>query len=161
MCPVNQHSALLPRRDWQALNVLVIASSSDAHEIEEMLKGAVIAEAERFEQRDRFAVHCVADLDEAVRALASWSFDVVLLDRDQPDAQGSDTVQWCAGFSELLPVILLCETADGAISQDAIAAGIQACLHRDGFDLSELPQIVLRSIDNHALIAMSEAVVIH
>ena len=161
MCPVSYDNALLPRRDSQALNILVAASTADAREIENVLKGAVIAEAERFERRDRFACVRVERLEDARRQLGTWCFDVVLIDRELPGSFDADTLQWCESFAEELPALLLCETADAALIRAALSAGIQACLHKDSLELAELPSIVLRSIDNHALIALSEALVVH
>ncbi len=161
MYSTNHGNALLPRPDSGGLNILLVAPRASARAIEEVLKGAVILEAERFDDRDHFNSVCVERLEGAQRELARRSYDVILVDMNQADAAKHDILQWAAGFAAELPVLLLSQTADATLSQLAISAGIQACLHRDGLDLQQLPEIVLRSIDNHALIAFSEAAVVH
>ncbi len=73
-------------------------------------------------------------LAAGLKLLAEQEFDVVLLDRSLPDAQGFDGLHNIQSFSPKAPVVFLTGHRDEATAQAAIEQGAQDYLFKDTID---------------------------
>lgn len=87
-------------------------------------------------------IHHVRRLDEAVDALQTQEFSIVLLDLSLPDGLGLETLKEVTGAAPQAPVVVLTGMDEERVALEALQAGAQDFLTKGGID----DQHLLRSI---------------
>lgn len=113
---------------WGSNVLLVEDNPGDAKLVERMLGRA----------QDAYHVHHVRRLDEAVDALQTQDFSLVLLDLSLPDGGGLETVREVNGAAPSAPIVVLSGLADQTVALEALQAGAQDFLTKGGVGESEL-----------------------
>jgi signal transduction histidine kinase/DNA-binding NarL/FixJ family response regulator len=106
--------------------LLVEDSESDAMLLEHTLAEVSV---------ESFQVAHVERMSEAVRRLASESFDAILLDLSLPDSRGVETVRQADAAAPHLPIVVLTGLDDEEMGMEAVRQGAQDYLvkgHGDG-----------------------------
>jgi PleD family two-component response regulator len=98
----------------------------------------------------------VARLSDALRALETHSFDVVLLDLGLPDSRGLATFSMLRSRFRLVPVVVLSGLADDATMFDAVRLGAQDYLYKGDFDAALLVRVMRHAIERHRLVMQLE-----
>ncbi|MEA3194625.1 MAG: hypothetical protein QOD26_2958, partial [Betaproteobacteria bacterium] len=89
----------------------------------------------------RPALTTAATLQQALQALASGTFDLILADLGLPDSSGLETLQRIAAATER-PVIILTANEEPGIREAALGAGAYEFLHKNDFDAPVLARLV-------------------
>lgn len=74
---------------------------------------------------ERFSWSCVQRMDEAIAQLERECFDVILLDLTLPDSRGMESIESLARHAPKLPIVVLTNTDDAALSLAAVRHGAQ------------------------------------
>lgn len=109
---------------WGSTILLVEDNPGDAKLVERMLRRAP----------DDFHVHHVRRLDEAIDALTSQEFSVVLLDLSLPDGLGLENVSEITEADPRAPIVVLTGLEDQAVALEALKAGAQDFLTKGLID---------------------------
>ncbi len=97
-----------------------------------------------------------ARLDDALAALESRPFDVVLLDLGLPDSVGLSTFSVLHARFRLAPVVVLSALADDATMFDAVRLGAQDYLIKGEFDAALLVRVMRHAIERQRLVIQLE-----
>ncbi len=97
-----------------------------------------------------------ARLADAIRALESRAFDVVLLDLGLPDSVGLPTFSVLHSRFRLVPVVILSALADDTTMFDAVRLGAQDYLTKGAFDAVLLVRVMRHAIERHRLVVQLE-----
>jgi two-component system cell cycle response regulator len=112
-------------KNIQAIRVLLVEDEpGDAHLVILVLR----------DQEGRFRVSHVTCLEQALARLASYSFDVVLLDLSLPYSHGFATITTVRAAAPALPLIVLTGLNDNRIAVAAVEAGAQDFLVKGEFE---------------------------
>lgn len=103
-----------------------------------------------------FEITAVPRLADALRALESRSFDVVLLDLGLPDSRGLETFSVLHSRFRLVPIVVLSAVSDDATMFDAMRLGAQDYLYKGDFDAALLVRVVRHAIERHRLVVQLE-----
>lgn len=109
---------------WGSNVLLVEDNPGDARLVEHMLGDA----------RDAFHVHHVRRLEEAMDALQTQEFSLVLLDLSLPDGLGLETVKEVLGAAPSAPIVVLTGHSDQSLALEALQAGAQDYLTKGAVD---------------------------
>ncbi|HEX7153618.1 MAG TPA: PAS domain S-box protein [Thermoanaerobaculia bacterium] len=126
--------APFPRSD--DVHVLVVEDNEvDARIVETVLRHA------------SFAVRRAGRLSEALTALRSGDFDVVLCDLGLPDSDGLATVQTLMREAPAIPLVVMTGRNDESIALRAVAAGAQDYLVKGSTDASVLARSIRYAVE--------------
>lgn len=108
------------------LNILLVEDNpGDALLIKEALRHS-LPDAHHIEHANR--------LEAALTILGYKDFDVALLDRSLPDAEGFDGLHNLQAMAPHLPVVYLTANQDEDVAMDSIKQGAQDYLHKNNMD---------------------------
>ena len=94
------------------MNILLIEDNlAEARLLQEVLKGAIVS---------RFNLAHVKRLGEAIAALKTETFDVVLLDLTLPDSEGLASLDSLIQHAPSLPVVVLTNTNDDELAIESV-----------------------------------------
>jgi diguanylate cyclase (GGDEF)-like protein len=93
----------------------------------------------------------VMRLDEALSAIASRDFDVVLLDLSLPDCQGLDTVRQISEVAAPMPIVVMGGYNAEDIAIGALKEGAQDYLEKNHLDGYWLARAIRYAIERHRL----------
>lgn len=102
------------------------------------------------------SLHTVHTIDGAIKAIADEEFEVALLDRSLPDAEGFSGLYSLQNMSPKLPIVFLTAYADETTALDAIEHGAQDYLFKDKID----GHVIRRAIQYAVLRKQFEGVLI-
>lgn len=124
----------------ETIRVLLVEDNpGDARLIREMLR----------EARDAFALHTTGTLREALDALHTQPFDVVLLDLSLPDSFGVETVQTACAAAPDLPIVVLTGFNDEQSGLQAVQAGAQDYLLKGETSSYILSRAIRYALERH------------
>lgn len=103
-----------------------------------------------------FAITEAARLDDALAALATGAFDIVLLDLGLPDSRGLATFSVLHARFRLVPVVVLSALADEATMRDAVRLGAQDYLIKGDFNAALLVRVLRHAMERHRLVEQLE-----
>src|SRR5258705_12443673 len=104
----------------------------------------------------RFAVTEAARLADALHALDTRAFNVVLLDLGLPDSTGLATFSVLYARFRLDPIVVVSALADETTMHDAVRLGAQDYLIKGGFDAALLVRVLRHAMERHQLLARLE-----
>jgi DNA-binding response OmpR family regulator len=99
----------------------------------------------------RFAVTESARLADALQALETRAFDLVLLDLGLPDSSGLATFSLLFARFRLVPVVVLSALSDETTMLDAVRLGAQDYLIKGNFDAALLVRVLRHAMERHEL----------
>ncbi len=106
---------------------------------------------------DAVHVRRVASLGQAIRALTTDVFDVVLLELSVRDASGIATLAGIRGTAPETPVVIYTRTLDDAMALRALRAGAQECLVKAETTPSTLGRSLFSAIERQHRLRALEA----
>ncbi len=83
---------------------------------------------------EAYAMSVATTLQEAINLLGKGSFDLALLDRTLPDAEGFSGLHSLHNFAPDLPIVFVTGSQDERFAADAIRSGAQDYLSKDNLD---------------------------
>ncbi|MBI4948684.1 MAG: sigma-54-dependent Fis family transcriptional regulator [Deltaproteobacteria bacterium] len=124
--------------EGEALDILLVDDNpADARLIKEMLVDA----------EGSFSVRCAGRLDEALEAVASSRFGIILLDLMLPDSRGFDTFSAMHGMAGAMPIVVLTGLSDENLAARAVRAGAQDYLVKGQVDTPMLVRAMRFAIE--------------
>jgi diguanylate cyclase (GGDEF)-like protein len=90
-------------------------------------------------------------LDEALAALRTRDFDVILLDLNLPDSSGLDTLTAIIAVAPNVPIIVLTATNHDEIGLRAVQLGAQDFLIKGEYNAQEFERAILYASERHRL----------
>lgn len=96
--------------------------------------------------RGQFRVHHCVRMAEAIQALRTGEFDVVLADLSVPDSRGIETVKKLRRENKTVPVIVLTSLSDDAVAESTLEVGAQDYLVKDTFTSEMLKRSIIYAI---------------
>ena len=93
----------------------------------------------------------VMRLDEALDAIASREFDVILLDLSLPDSQGLATVQQMSEAATRMPIVIMSGHNDEEMAIQALKQGAQDYLEKNRLEGYWLARAIRHAIERHRL----------
>ncbi len=93
----------------------------------------------------------VERLSEALAALASDTFDIVLLDLSLPDSSGLNTITSVLQQAGSTPIVIMSGLMDYTLSLEAVKAGAQDYLVKGHVDEYSLPRVIQFAIERKRL----------
>ncbi len=128
---------------YQTIKVLIVEDMLMIAKItEQMLKKAP---ANRYESTHR------AKLSDALAALKSEDFDIVLLDLNLPDSRELDTLARVVETSPEVPIIVLTANNSDEMGLRGVKLGAQDFLLKGDFNYLTLDRAIIYSIERHRL----------
>ncbi len=125
----------------RATQVLLVEDNpGDAVMVETLLKEV---------EADAFELTHAAKLDQAVAALQTGGFDIVLLDLKLPQSDGLETYRRLRAADGDIPVVVLTGMADEAQGPEAVRAGAQDYLGKDGLTSRDLWRALQFALARH------------
>ena len=103
-----------------------------------------------------FAVTEAARLADALEALETGAFDIVLLDLGLPDSVGLATFSVLHARFRLVPVVVVSALADEATMRDAVRLGAQDYLIKGDFNAALLVRVLRHALERHRLLQQLE-----
>jgi signal transduction histidine kinase len=100
----------------------------------------------------RFDVESAEDLSAALRSVAIRQPDVVLLDLDLPDSQGTDTVRKVIHKVPHVPVLVLTGQDDEEMGVRAVQEGAQDYLIKGSLDAGHMIRAIKYAIERQSLV---------
>jgi len=100
----------------------------------------------------KFVITESARLADALHALETRAFDLVLLDLGLPDSRGLATFSVLHARFRLVPVVVVSALADEATMLDAMRLGAQDYLIKGGFDAALLIRVLRHAMERHLLL---------
>jgi two-component system cell cycle response regulator len=100
---------------------------------------------------EEFDLINVVRLDEALAAIGSLKFDVILLDLSLPDSQGLDTVRQISESATSIPIVVMSGHNDADIAIQALQQGAQDYLEKNHLDGYWLVRAIRYAIERHRL----------
>ena len=94
------------------------------------------------ESTKRFSVEPCEEGEEAIEALKSSNFDIVILDHKMPGLSGLNVLQWIHEQKLDIPVIMLTGAGSENIAVEAMKLGAYDYIRKDSFDRTHFPVIV-------------------
>jgi len=94
---------------------------------------------------------------EASAYLQSHAVDIVVLNLDLPDSQGTETFRRCQALAPQTPVILLMETSGPALAHRLLREGAQDFLIKNEVDCAPLARAIRNAVDRHRLLVATRA----
>jgi len=104
----------------------------------------------------RFAITEVARLADALQALETRAFDLVLLDLGLPDSRGLATFSVLHARLRLVPIMVVSALADETTMLDAVRLGAQDYLIKGEFDAALLVRVLRHAMERHQLLQRLE-----
>lgn len=77
------------------------------------------------DQRSRYEADSVRSVGDALRLLAAYRYDILLLDLTLPDSTGLDSFRRLHDAAPDVPVVILTQNEDDSLAAEAVAAGAQ------------------------------------
>ncbi len=113
----------------------------------------VLMAAEMLRQIENFAYDLTSagTLAEALHALSSKNFDVILLDLDLPDSKGINTFRTISTQSSRIPIIVLAQELNEATAIEALRFGAQNYHVRSEIDGADIVKSIIYAIERNAL----------
>src|SRR5258705_6759346 len=102
--------------------------------------------------RSKFAITGTERLADALEALETRAFDIVLLDLGLPDSRGLATFSVLHARFRLVPVVVVSALADETTMLDAVRLGAQDYLIKGGFDAALLVRVLGYTMERHHLL---------
>lgn len=125
----------------QSIKILLVEDNiGDARLIEVLLEE---------EAGGEFEVRHVERLAQAIEALASEAFDVVLLDLSLPDSHGLETVTGLRRHANHVPIVILSGLDDEDVALRAVQSGAQDYLVKGRADGNLIKRAALYAIERH------------
>jgi signal transduction histidine kinase len=125
------------------MNLLLIEDSpTDAYIVREALNRV---------PGERFRVHHVERIGEAIRCIEHEPFDVVLLDLGLPDSEGTEGVCKLHTLYPQLPLVVLTGTDDEAIAMNALHCGADDYLVKGEADPKVLARMLRYAVERRQL----------
>jgi DNA-binding NarL/FixJ family response regulator len=140
-------------RDGARLKVLLVEDNQGDAEIVRMALAGATSPA--------FEVVEVQRLSEALHALDSASFDVVILDLSLPDSQRLPTFTTLHARHPALPVVVLTGLDDETAALGAVRLGAQDYLVKGEYDEAVLARSLRYAVERGRIIAQLERVLSH
>ncbi len=116
-----------------------------------LLKNALMKE-----KPDHFVFEHVTTIENALKALTEHTFDIALLDRTLPDANGFDGLHSIQSIAPELPIVYLTNYQDEKIAMQSIQQGAQDYIYKGDYNA----HAVLRSMQYAILRKQFEGVLI-
>lgn len=91
---------------------------------------------------------CVGRMSEAPRAVSKSDFDVVILDLNLPDTQGTETLEAMKGLTDA-PILVF--TVDDMWAQECLRLGAREYLVKGKFTPMDIPRAVERAVNRDLL----------
>lgn len=114
---VGDSRTAIEQLNHSSIQVLLIDDNlAEARLLAELLKGSA---------QERFALHHVQRLTDAIAQLETISPDIALLDLTLPDSSGLDSLDWLVAEMPELPVVVLTNTTDEDLAVRAVRRGAQ------------------------------------
>jgi PleD family two-component response regulator len=98
-----------------------------------------------------------ATASDAVAIVANEIVDVILLDLDLSDSQGTDTFREMQGVAEHIPMVLLMGSEEDALAVRMIRDGAQDFLLKKQIDCAPLAHAIRNAVERHRLLAAARA----
>jgi signal transduction histidine kinase len=99
-----------------------------------------------------YNLECAARLSEGLEMLGKQPPDVVLLDLDLPDSQGTETIQRVVSQAPQVPVLVLTGTADDSIALAAVRTGAQDYIVKGQINSGALTRALHYAIERHQVL---------
>ena len=128
------------KKEYKVL--LVEDNEGDARLIQEMLRDDAI---------NQFSLTQTKSLAEAVQALETQSYDVILLDLNLPDSTGESTFSHINSVYSEVPIVILTGNDDQRAAFSAIGLGAQDYLVKGTFQDGLLSRAILYAIERKRL----------
>ena len=138
------------KKEYKVL--LVEDNEGDARLIQEMLRDDAI---------NQFSLTQTKSLAEAVQALETQSYDVVLLDLNLPDSTGESTFSHINSVYSEVPIVILTGNDDQRAAFSAIGLGAQDYLVKGTFQDGLLSRAILYAIERKRLQNMISHLSLH
>ncbi len=106
---------------------------------------------------DAVTIRRAGSLSQAIRALITEAFDVVLLELDVPDAAGIATLAGIRGTSPGTPVVVYSRLLDDTLALRALRAGAQECLAKQDTAPEQVGRSLRLAIERHRRLVTLEA----
>jgi DNA-binding response OmpR family regulator len=106
--------------------------------------------------QSKFAVTESPRLADALHALETRAFDLVLLDLGLPDSVGLATFSVLYARFRLVPIVVLSALADETTMLDAVRLGAQDYLIKGEFDAPLLVRVLRHAMERHQLLQRLE-----
>jgi DNA-binding response OmpR family regulator len=103
-----------------------------------------------------FAITETPRLEDALQALATGAFDIVLLDLGLPDSRGLATFSVLHARFRLVPVVVVSALADEATMRDAVRLGAQDYVIKGDFNAALLVRVLRHAVERHRLVQQLE-----
>ena len=124
---------------------------------EEKIRVLIVEDEESFldvltkilQSTDRFTVVPFQTGEDALGALTTSRFDVVILDLKLPGMSGLNVLQWIHEQKLDTPVIVLTGTGSEFIAAETMKYGAYDYIAKDNFDKDRFPKIVSAVVDQH------------
>ncbi len=131
--------------DTHLINLLLVEDNpGDARLVREML-----AEASSGSAGPAFNITHVGRLSQALAAVNTDRFDLVLLDLSLPDSRGLETLYQILKVVDELPVVILSGLGDEKVAVEAVQAGAQDYLVKGNMNEFSLPRAVRYAIERN------------
>ena len=101
----------------------------------------------------RYNLDCAERLSEGLEKLEMERPDVVLLDLNLPDSQGTDTVKRVAHKAPDVPILVLTGSDDDRLALEAVRTGAQDYIVKGQMDSNALTRAMHHAIERHQVIA--------
>jgi PleD family two-component response regulator len=98
-----------------------------------------------------------ATASDAVAIVSNEIVDVILLDLDLSDSQGTDTFREMQGIAEHIPMVLLMGSEEDALAVRMIRDGAQDFLLKKQIDCAPLAHAIRNAVERHRLLAAARA----
>jgi diguanylate cyclase (GGDEF)-like protein len=99
----------------------------------------------------RYAPVIATRLDEALVALQTAEFDVIILDLNLPDSSGLDTLAAIVAVARDVPILVLTATNDDEIGLRAVQLGAQDYLIKGEYNARAFERAIVYSSERHRL----------
>jgi diguanylate cyclase (GGDEF)-like protein len=111
----------------------------------------------RASMRGSVTVQRVGSMGQAIRALTTAAFDIVVLELSVRDASGIATLAGVRGAAPATPIVVYTAALDDALALRALRAGAQECLCKAETDPTRLGRALLFAIERHRRLRSLEA----
>jgi FixJ family two-component response regulator len=124
---------------------------------EDRLKALVVEDEESFlnvlritlESTNRFTVVSSQSGEDALKALRTNRFDVVILDITLPEMSGLNVLQWMNEQKTDTPVIMLTGTGSEHMAAEVMKLGAYDYIAKDDFEIARFPTIVSGVVERY------------
>lgn len=107
--------------------------------------------------RGALTVERVGTMAQAIRALTTSTFDIVVLELSVRDASGIATLAGVRGAAPATPIVVYAAVLDDALALRALRAGAQECLSKAETEPTRLGRALLFAMERHRRLRSLEA----